>query len=166
MKNARSNRLPHLSSCWNVWAWRLSAQILRAGRTLRWIPGELQQFDSVWVDALVRAKRLTPFQAQEINAGRGERTRKSGRICSAKNSPARRILKAIGRNIGNRARVVRLAVESRTGFQPVDLHFEALRRKNRRSRVEKPVLRFGDGWEIGGSTCLALDRRPHGFANG
>ncbi len=30
-------------------------------------------FDAVWVDALVQASLLTPYQASEINAGRGER---------------------------------------------------------------------------------------------
>ncbi|HBO42690.1 MAG TPA: hypothetical protein DD670_01880, partial [Planctomycetaceae bacterium] len=35
----------------------------------------LPLFLSVWVDALVKARLLTPFQAAEINAGRGEKLR-------------------------------------------------------------------------------------------
>lgn len=40
----------------------------RAGR----LAGDLCEFESVWVDALAQARILTPFQAAEINAGRGE----------------------------------------------------------------------------------------------
>jgi eukaryotic-like serine/threonine-protein kinase len=44
------------------------------GRARR-LAGDLPLFDSVWIDALVQAKLLTPYQASEINAGRGERLR-------------------------------------------------------------------------------------------
>lgn len=43
-----------------------------AGRVKR-LAGELPLFESVWVDALCQARVLTPFQAAEINAGRGDR---------------------------------------------------------------------------------------------
>lgn len=43
-----------------------------AGRVRR-LAGELPLFESVWVDALSQAKVLTPFQAAQINAGRGSR---------------------------------------------------------------------------------------------
>jgi hypothetical protein len=36
------------------------------------LAGELPLFSSVWVDALAQARVVTPFQAAEINAGRGE----------------------------------------------------------------------------------------------
>ena len=36
------------------------------------LAGELPDFESVWVDALAQARVLSPFQASEINAGRGE----------------------------------------------------------------------------------------------
>jgi serine/threonine-protein kinase len=36
------------------------------------LAGDLPLFSTLWVDALVVAKRLTPFQGMEINAGRGE----------------------------------------------------------------------------------------------
>ena len=32
----------------------------------------LPLFESVWVDALVQSRLLTPYQGSEINAGRGE----------------------------------------------------------------------------------------------
>ncbi len=39
---------------------------------VRRLAGELPDFESVWVDALAQARVLTPFQAAEINAGRGD----------------------------------------------------------------------------------------------
>lgn len=38
----------------------------------RKLASELPLFDSVWIDALAQARLLTPWQAAEINAGRGE----------------------------------------------------------------------------------------------
>jgi len=43
----------------------------RVGRLAR----DLPQFESVWIDALAQARVLTPFQAAELNAGRGESLR-------------------------------------------------------------------------------------------
>ena len=46
---------------------------VRAVRPLaRGLARGLPLFESVWVDALVQARLLTPYQATEINAGRGE----------------------------------------------------------------------------------------------
>jgi serine/threonine protein kinase len=42
-----------------------------AGRVRR-MARDLPLFDSLWVDALLQARLITPFQAAEINAGRGE----------------------------------------------------------------------------------------------
>ncbi len=36
------------------------------------LAGDLPDFDSVWVDALVQLRRLTPLQAARVNAGRGD----------------------------------------------------------------------------------------------
>jgi len=41
-------------------------------RRVRRLARDLPLFESVWVDALAQARILTPFQAKEINAGRGE----------------------------------------------------------------------------------------------
>jgi serine/threonine protein kinase len=79
----------------------------------------MRQFDSVWVDALVRANRLTPFQAQEINAGRGGELEVGPYLLCEKiaGPPYVENYRARHRESGE---VVRLAVERRTGFQPVD----------------------------------------------
>ena len=45
------------------------------GRQVGRLARDLPQFESVWIDALARARILTRFQATEINAGRGERLR-------------------------------------------------------------------------------------------
>jgi len=47
-------------------------EVRAARRHARRLAKDLTLFDSVWVDALVQARRLTAFQASEINAGRGE----------------------------------------------------------------------------------------------
>jgi hypothetical protein len=47
----------------------------RLGRRVRRLARDLPRFESVWVDAAAQARILTPFQAAEINAGRGERLR-------------------------------------------------------------------------------------------
>jgi eukaryotic-like serine/threonine-protein kinase len=47
------------------------AQLMRLGKRVRRLAGDLPRFESVWVDALVQARILTSFQAAEINAGRG-----------------------------------------------------------------------------------------------
>jgi serine/threonine-protein kinase len=47
-------------------------QVEEAAWRVRRLAGELPLFESVWVDALSQARVLTPFQAAEINAGRGE----------------------------------------------------------------------------------------------
>ena len=48
-------------------------QVRRVSRRVARLARDLPLFDSVWVDALVQARILTPFQAAEINAGRGDR---------------------------------------------------------------------------------------------
>jgi serine/threonine-protein kinase len=50
-------------------------QVRAAYRHARRLAKDLALFDTVWVDALVQARALTPFQATEINEGRGENLR-------------------------------------------------------------------------------------------
>ena len=52
-----------------------AAQVARMGRRVKRLARDLPRFESVWVDALCQARILTPFQAAEINAGRGQRLR-------------------------------------------------------------------------------------------
>jgi len=47
-------------------------QLRAVTRRARRLAGELPLFDSVWIDALGQARLLTPYQAAQINAGRGE----------------------------------------------------------------------------------------------
>jgi serine/threonine protein kinase len=46
-----------------------------ARRRVRRLARDLPVFESVWIDALAQARLLTPFQASELNAGRGEALR-------------------------------------------------------------------------------------------
>ncbi len=48
------------------------AQLLSVQRQVSRLARNLPQFESVWVDALAHARIITPFQAAEINAGRGQ----------------------------------------------------------------------------------------------
>ena len=48
-----------------------AGQVARMGRRVKRLARDLPRFESVWVDALCQARILTPFQAAEINAGRG-----------------------------------------------------------------------------------------------
>ena len=47
-------------------------EILAVGRRAKRLVRGLPIFDSVWIDALLQEETLTPFQAAEIKAGRGE----------------------------------------------------------------------------------------------
>lgn len=49
--------------------------LLAVRRHVRRLARDLPQFESVWIDALLHARRLTPFQAAELSAGRGPRLR-------------------------------------------------------------------------------------------
>jgi eukaryotic-like serine/threonine-protein kinase len=49
-----------------------AAEAYSVASRVRRLAGELPDFESVWVDALAQARVLTPFEAAEINAGRGE----------------------------------------------------------------------------------------------
>lgn len=51
------------------------AQWQHAASRVQHLARELPVFESVWIDALAQARVLTPYQAQEINAGRGEMLR-------------------------------------------------------------------------------------------
>jgi serine/threonine-protein kinase len=49
-----------------------AAQVQSMAPRVRRLAGDLGDFESVWVDALAQSRLLTPFQAAEINAGRGD----------------------------------------------------------------------------------------------
>ncbi len=47
-------------------------EVRKAEKYVRRLARDLPQFESVWIDALAQARLLTPFQAAQLNAGRGE----------------------------------------------------------------------------------------------
>src|SRR5688572_12899031 len=49
-----------------------SGQVASVAPAVRRLAGDLPDFESVWVDALVQRRLLTPFQAAKLNAGHGE----------------------------------------------------------------------------------------------
>ena len=49
-----------------------AAQVERMEGRVRRLARDLPRFDCVWIDALCQARVLTPFQAAELNAGRGD----------------------------------------------------------------------------------------------
>ncbi len=65
-----------------------AAEAARMGRRVGRLAKDLPRFDSVWIDALAQARVLTPFQAAELNAGRGARCA-LGHFCSVNGSPIR-----------------------------------------------------------------------------
>ena len=50
-------------------------QLDRAGRHVRRLVGDLPRFESVWIDALAQTGAISPFQATELAAGRGDALR-------------------------------------------------------------------------------------------
>ncbi|HTU27690.1 MAG TPA: protein kinase [Pirellulales bacterium] len=48
-----------------------AGQLLSQAPQVRRLAGDLPPLDMIWVDTLVQARLITPFQAAEINAGRG-----------------------------------------------------------------------------------------------
>lgn len=55
-------------------------QVARMAPRVRKLAGELPEFDSVWIDALAQAGLLTPYQAAQINVGRGESLARGGYV--------------------------------------------------------------------------------------
>ncbi len=49
-----------------------AGQVQSQAAQVRRLAGDLPPLDSIWVDALAQARLLTPYQAAQINAGRGE----------------------------------------------------------------------------------------------
>ncbi len=64
------------------------AQVSAVGARVRRLAGDLLEFESVWIDALAQATVITPWQAAEFNAGRGEQLVRgsyllTGRLCDS-----------------------------------------------------------------------------------
>jgi hypothetical protein len=63
---------PQLTSLLERLGLACAAQVARMEPQVRRLAKDLPRFESVWIDALVRGRILTPFQAAQLNAGRGE----------------------------------------------------------------------------------------------
>ncbi|MBX3414141.1 MAG: protein kinase [Pirellulales bacterium] len=84
---------------------QVRAEHARVSRLAR----DLPLFESVWVDALAQARLLTPFQAAEINAGRGEQLLVGPYVLYQRLTPAAAWEWYVAREVETSA-VVRLAV--------------------------------------------------------
>jgi eukaryotic-like serine/threonine-protein kinase len=103
-----------------------AAEVAGMGRRVKRLAHDLPRFESVWVDALSQARILTPFQAAEINAGRGQRLRLGPYVLRdrlphphyvacyrARNVDSREsVLLAVVENAGPRAEEIRCQLES------------------------------------------------------
>jgi hypothetical protein len=95
-------------------------EVARMGRRVARLAKDLPRFDSVWIDALAQTRVLTPFQAAELNAGRGGRLRvgpfllceRLAQPCyvasyRAKNVDSGNIVRlAVVENVGTRAKAI------------------------------------------------------------
>ncbi len=91
-----------------------AAQVERMGRRVRRLARDLPRFESVWVDALCQARILTPFQAAEINAGRGSSLRLGPYVIEQRFIHPCYVACYRARDIESRA-VVRLAIVENAG---------------------------------------------------
>ena len=91
-----------------------AVQVARIGPRVRRLAGDLPQFESIWVDALAQARVLTPFQAEEINAGRAPSLR-VGPYCSANACRSRTTSQPIAHGQVDSQETVRLAVVENCG---------------------------------------------------
>jgi len=71
----REHAPPRLTALLERLGLATSGQVDRMAGRVRRLARDLPRFESIWVDALAQARILTPFQAAEINAGRGESLR-------------------------------------------------------------------------------------------
>ena len=79
-------------------------------RRVRRLARDLPVFESVWIDALAQARVLTPFQASELNAGRGEALR-AGPYVLCRPLPSPGYLRCYVARHVETGQVVRLAVK-------------------------------------------------------
>jgi len=111
-----------------------AGQLRAVGRTVRRLARKLPLFESVWVDALAQARVLTPFQAAQINAGRGRSLRVGPHVlCEPVPSPGYAACYRAGQI--ESGRIVRLAVIQSPGDETPDL----LRRLKMLVAASEPV---------------------------
>ena len=97
-----------------------AAQVERMGRRVRRLARDLPRFESVWVDALCQARILTPFQAAEINDGRGPLLRVGSFVLDQRLAHPYYATCYRARNVQSRA-AVRLAMVENAGSRGNEL---------------------------------------------
>jgi serine/threonine protein kinase len=125
------------------------------GRVRR-LARDLPLFESVWVDALAQARILTPFQASQLNAGRGDTLRVGPYLlCQSLTAPGY-VTSYLAREVKSR-QLVRLSVAEVPADQASETarRLEALAARSRMLGGERlaPVLRAGvDGTRVWASS--------------
>jgi serine/threonine-protein kinase len=130
--------------------------VLAVGRRARRLARGLPLFDSVWVDALAQARVLTPYQAQQVNAGRGESLKlRDWVICRPASSPAyAQAFEARANRAGRPVRLVAAPLRAQDHLT-VQKQLETLVSISRRVGDRGlTVVTDGGVDEINGSTCL------------
>jgi hypothetical protein len=96
------------------------AKVRAHERHVRRLARELPLFESAWIDGLARARVLTPYQAAELNAGRGE-TLKVGPLIVCRRIASPGYADHFTARQPGTGRLVRLAVSQRPSGRPDDL---------------------------------------------
>ncbi len=114
-----------------------AADMARVGRRVRRLARDLPRFESIWVDALLQARSVTPFQAAEINAGRGESLRLGPFLLCERLPQPYYVACYRARNVDSQ-QMVRLAVADNVGPQAEAIlcQLESLVRRVKRTAGE------------------------------
>lgn len=134
------------------------------GRVRR-LARDLPLFESVWIDALAQARILTPFQAAQLNAGRGETLRVGPYVLCQSLAAAGYAASYLAREIKSR-QMVRLSVAEVPAEEASEMarHLEALAARGKLLGGEHlaPVLRAG----VDGARVWTSSRHVAGRAAG
>ncbi len=115
-------------------------QVAQMARRVRRLARDLPQFESVWVDALAQARILTPFQAAELNAGRGDALRVGPYLLRERLSHPYYVATFRAQNVDSQ-QPVRLAVidNSGRGADGILHQLESLAKCSKRSDEDLPA---------------------------
>jgi serine/threonine-protein kinase len=131
-----------------------AAQVRAAAPRVRRLAGELPDFESVWVDALQQARLLTPLQAAQINAGRGESLLRGPYVISHRLAGPHYAECFTARHIDT-LRVVRLYCVGNSQVAPAAAAREIARLAEQSSPLRGPVAAVIEDAGIAGETLWA-----------
>ncbi len=121
-------------------------QVQAMDRRARRLSRNLPRFESVWVDALAQARLLTPFQATQINAGRG-RSLRIGPYVACRGLPSLGFASCYQARQVDSRQIVRLAVVEPPAAQAADMlnRLEALAAASESLQCDRlaPVIEVG-----------------------